>query len=181
LYLCDIKGAFNLITQTMNDVGLSILEGVSVGNTRYKDPSKRNIGLLMQSVRGVPYTPTKVSSLEDFNIILGGQNSAFLGPAIVKNLFDEAGGATVNLYLARALGSDSVTASKAGTLGAVAVTAKAGYKGSDDPGKWGNDITMELYSYGFKSKDSFFLRILLAGKTTPPLGAGQFAAYQARS
>lgn len=143
----------------MNNVGLSIMEGVANGNSAFRNPSKRNIGLLMQSTRGVPFVPTKIQSLEDFNVIFGGSNSNFFGPAIIKSIFDEAGAANVTLYLARVLGSDYVTASKAVVFGTVEGTVKASYKGQEDPGAWGNSLKVILYSYGYKTKDSFLMQV----------------------
>ena len=81
----------------MTDVGLSIVEGVANGASAQKDPSKRNIGLLGQFIRGASFTPTKITSMEDFNVIFGGQSASFFGPGIVKSIFDEAGNAPVTM------------------------------------------------------------------------------------
>ena len=48
----------------MPNVGLTIVEDVANGASSYKDPSKRNIGLLGQFVRGAKLTPMKINSLE---------------------------------------------------------------------------------------------------------------------
>ena len=100
----------------MTDVGLSIVEGVANGASAQKDPSKRNIGLLGQFIRGASFTPIKITSMEDFNVIFGGQSASFFGPGIVKSIFDEAGNAPVTMYLARVVGSGSVVANGVGTL-----------------------------------------------------------------
>lgn len=142
----------------MPDVGLTIVEGVANGAAPYQGPSKRNIGLLGQFVRGGSFKPTKINSMEEFNNIFGGQSSSFFGPGIVKSIFAEAGDAPVTLYLARVTGANSVVASANTSLGGdVTMDASAGYKGSDDPGAWANGITAVLYSYGSKVKDMFTL------------------------
>ena len=142
----------------MTDVGLTIVEGVASGASAYKEPSKRNIGLLGQFTRGAGFSPIKITNMEDFNIIFGGQNSSFFGPAIVKSIFDEAGNAPVTLYLARVVGSESRVANGAGMLSDnVTMSVSAGYKGKNDPGAWANGIIVSLYSYGSRIKDMFTL------------------------
>ena len=144
----------------MADVGLTIVEGVASGATAYKEPSKRNIGLLGQFVRGAAFSPTKITNMEDFNTIFGGQSASFFVPAIVKSLFDEAGNAPVTLYLARVVGSGSVVANGSGNLsGSATMEVNAGYKGKDDPGAWANGIVVSLYSFSSRVKDMFTLTV----------------------
>lgn len=142
----------------MADVGLTIIEGVAAGASAYKEPSKRNIGLLGQFIRGASFSPVKITNMEDFNTIFGGQSSSFFGPAIVKSIFDEAGNAPVTLYLARVVGSGSVVANNVATLsGDATMTVRAGYKGKDDPGTWANGVIVNLYSYSSRVKGMFTL------------------------
>lgn len=149
----------------MADVGLTIVEGVASGATAYREPSKRNIGLLGQFIRGAAFSPEKINSMEDFNAIFGGQSSSFFGPAIVKSIFDEAGKAPVTLYLARVVGSGAVVANGAGTMsGEATMNVSAGYKGKDDPGAWANGIVVSLYSYGSRIKDMFTLLVQYGDK-----------------
>ena len=144
----------------MADVGLTIIEGVAAGATAYKEPSKRNIGLLGQFVRGASVSPIKITNMEDFNIIFGGQSSSFFGPGIVKSIFDEAGNAPVTMYLARVVGADSVVANGEAALSdSATMTVNAGYRGKDDPGAWANGIEVSLYSYSSRIKDMFTLII----------------------
>lgn len=142
------------------NVGLSIVEGVANGASSYKAPSKRNIGLLGQFTRGASLTPTKVSSLEDFNVIFGGPNSNYYGPGIVRSIFKEADDANVTLYIARVTGDNAVVASGSANLsGSKTMSVKAGYKGVEDPGEWANGIVVKLYSYGSLVKDMFTLTV----------------------
>lgn len=144
----------------MADVGLTIVEGVANGQTAYKEPSKRNIGLLGQFVRGAGFSPTKITSMEDFNVIFGGQSASFFGPGIVKSIFDEAGNAPVTMYVARAISSAAVVANGVGNLADDAtMNVNAGYKGKDDPGTWANGMEVALYSYGSRVKDMFTLLV----------------------
>lgn len=149
----------------MADVGLTIVEGVANGATAYKEPSKRNIGLLGQFVRGGAFSPVKITNLEEFNNVFGGQSASFFGPGIVKSIFDEAGNAPVTMYLARVVGSGSVVASGTGSLsGDTTMTVKAGYKGKEDPGVWANGIEVSLYSYSSRVKGMFTLVVTYGGK-----------------
>lgn len=144
----------------MTDVGLTIVEGVATGASAYKEPSKRNIGLLGQFIRGAGFSPVKITNMEDFNAIFGGQSASFFGPAIVKSIFDEAENAPVTMYLARVVGSDSAVANGAGVLSdGATMNVNAGYKGKDDPGTWANGIKVSLYSYSSRIKDMFTLTV----------------------
>lgn len=144
----------------MNDVGLSIIEGEAKGASAYREPSKRNIGLLGQFTRGVGFSPTKVTGMESFRSIFGGQSSSFFGPSIVKSIFDEAENAPVTLYIARVIGEGSKVATVDVALGDDAVmSVSAGYKGKDDPGEWANGIRVTLYSFGYKTKGMFTLLV----------------------
>lgn len=144
----------------MTDVGLTIVEGVANGQIAYREPSKRNIGLLGQFVRGAGFSPTKITSMEDFNVIFGGQSASFYGPGIVKSIFDEAGNAPVTMYLARVVADDAIVANGVGILpDSATMKVDAGYKGKDDPGTWANSVEVSLYSYSSRVKDMFTLII----------------------
>lgn len=163
----------------MANVGLTIEEGVANGASAFKEPSKRNIGLLGQFVRGASFVPTKITNLEDFNIIFGGQSSSFFGPGIVKSIFNEAGNAKVTLYVARVTGEGSVVANATASLpDSATMTATAGYKGSDDPGSWANGIEVSLYSYSSKVKDMFTLTISYKGSVVETYNYGTLSEIQ---
>lgn len=160
------------------NVGLSIVEGVANGASGYKSPSKRNIGLLGQFVRGAALSPTKITNLEDFNVIFGGQSSNFYGPGIVRSIFKEAGEAKVTLYVARVVGEDSVVATGTASLGTdVSMSVRAGYRGSDDPGTWANGIVVKLYSYSSLVKDMFTLTVTY-GRSTETYNYGSLSEIQ---
>lgn len=144
----------------MNDVGLTIVEGVARGATAFKEPSKRNIGLLGQFVRGAGFSPTLITSMEDFNGIFGGQSASFFGPGIVKSIFDEAGNAPVNLYIARVVSSEAVAANGTCSLdGGATMNVTAAYKGKEDPGAWANEVNVTLYSYSSRVREMFTLAV----------------------
>lgn len=151
----------------MNNVGLSISEGVANGASPYGNPSKRNIGLLGQFTRGGAFKPTKVTSLDEFNVIFGGANSAFYGPAIVKSIFDEASPAPVTLYISRVVGSGSRSATaNVSIMDSATMDVTAAYKGSEDPGTWANgNVSVILYPKGAMANGMFTLYVTYKDKT----------------
>lgn len=151
----------------MNNVGLSISEGVANGASPYGSPSKRNIGLLGQFTRGGAFKPTKVTSLDEFNVIFGGANSTYYGPAIVKSIFDEASPAPVTLYISRVVGSGSTSATATvSIMDSASMSVTAAYKGSEDPGTWANsNVNVTLYPKGVISNGMFTLYVTYKDKT----------------
>lgn len=160
----------------MADVGLSILEGVANGGAAYRDPSKRNIGLLGQFIRGVALTPTKVTSMEDFNNAFGGQSSSFYGPGMVRSIFKEAGEAPVTLWLARVVGTGAVAASGVGVIAHseesetddqnfdITMRLTAGYRGKADVGAWANGIKVSISAFGSQVRGMYTLKIVYGDK-----------------
>lgn len=142
----------------MANVGLTITEGVGNGASPFREPSKRNIGLAGQFPRGAAFKATKVTSMEDYNVIFGGQDDSFYGPRIVKSIFDEAGDAPVTLYLSRIVSETAKAATATVQLGSSSsesMILSAAYKGTSDPGVWANGIKGTLYSYGSLVRDMF--------------------------
>lgn len=151
----------------MADVGISIFEGVSAGQTPYRDPSKRNIGLLGEFTRGVPFIPSRVESLEEFTTMFGGPNYTSFGPAIVRSIFMEAQNAPVTLYISRVVGEGALASTVFGYLdesGEERIQIDAAQKGKKDPGVWGDKITAKFYSFGLRVKGMFSLVIEYDGE-----------------
>lgn len=165
----------------MANVGLTITEGVNNGVSPFRDASKRNIGLAGQFNRGGAFKATKITSMEDFNVIFGGQNDAFYGPRIVKSIFDEAGDAPVTLYLARMVAVTAKAATATVNLdsgSSVTMMVNAAYKGTPDPGAWANGITVTLYSYGSLVRDMFSLIVQYKTNTPEQYNYGTLAEIQ---
>ena len=147
---------------TSYKIGAHVTEGVASGTSSVGTVSKRNIGILGSFIRGVPTTPMKVSSLEEFNSIFGGQSASYFGPAFVKSIFNEAGDADVILYILRV--NDAGTAAT-GTIsipsisGNITGTIKAAYQGNEDPGSWGNNINVKFYSLGYRASGRYRLEV----------------------
>lgn len=147
------------------DVGLSVVEGVSNGLTPFKLPSKRNIGLAGESVRGRENTPILMTSQTEALLKVGGYNNAMYGPTILRNLFKNAQKAT-NVYFLRIVGAASTVAKKITTITGTAInmTVQAGQNGSVDKGNWGNDLAVYLYAYGTISTGKWYMEVYYKGK-----------------
>lgn len=149
----------------MADVGTSVKEGVANGGSPFQDPAKRNIGLLGMFTRGALLTPIRVVNMEEFNETFGGQNSNYYGPAVVKNLFDEAGEAPATLYIARVAASDAKAAK--GTINstgenkpAFELNATAAYRGVEDPGSWANNkVKVTVYPYSVSVEGNYVVTV----------------------
>jgi len=160
----------------MANVGLTIVEGISNGASGYREPSKRNVGLIGQFVRGAVLTPTRITSLDEFNSIFGGQTSSnYYGPATVRAIFKEAGNAPVTLYIARVVGDGALPANNTLTYMSKTMTIKAGYKGVEDVGTWANGTKVRLYSYGYKMRDLFTLEVVTKEGLTETFSADTIA------
>ena len=149
----------------MADVGTSVKEGVANGGSPFQDPAKRNIGLLGMFTRGALLTPIRVVNMEEFNETFGGQNSNYYGPAVVKNLFDEAGEAPATLYIARVAANDAKAAK--GTINstgenkpAFELNATAAYRGVEDPGSWANNkVKVTVYPYSVSVEGNYVVTV----------------------
>lgn len=144
-------------------VGAHATEGVASGTSSVGAVSKRNIGLLGSFIRGVPNTPVKITSLEEFNLVFGGQSASYFGPAIVKSIFDEAGDADVCLFILRvndagqaASGSLTIPA----LSGSITATITASHEGVADVGSWGNNIKVYFYSKDSRSSGNYRMEVL---------------------
>lgn len=164
----------------MNNIGFSVVEGVANGLTPFTEPSKRNIGLLMERVRGVENVPFRITSLADDAARFGGLDANMYGPTIVRNLFKNAKGKPLQMYGVRIIGSGSAAA----TTGVVVVnsvnhTLTAGQQGESDKGTWGNDITANFYSYDYKVKNKYTLEVFYDGVLVEVFSESTMAELQA--
>ncbi len=81
-----------------NDIGLSVREGVSNGLTPFQEPSKRNIGIIMERLRGIENSPIFISSYAEDRLKFGGFDSNMFGPVVARNLFKNTKGSPVSVY-----------------------------------------------------------------------------------
>lgn len=149
----------------MADIGLKVVEGVSSGVTPFVEPSKRNIGLLMERERGVENKATYISTLAEDRVRFGGFNSNMYGPNVVRNLFKNALGKSVNLYGVRIIGASSTAATRTATLPGTStpLTVTAGSQGSSDKGSWGNNLSYKLHYFNVKTVGKWVFEVFYKG------------------
>jgi phage tail sheath protein FI len=97
--------------------------------------------------RGVPNQPAMVTSFASFVQLFGGQFTGGLGAYLVKGFFDN-GGQTA--YINRVISSDATTGSLAANVSLLDGSSQntlqlyAGYRGTKDPGTWGNGLSVQI-------------------------------------
>jgi phage tail sheath protein FI len=125
------------------NIGLNVVEVDGLGAPAIVSAATSVAALNIITQRGVPNTPAPVTSFQQFVDRFGTYFTDGLGAYLVKGFFDN-GGRTA--FINRIVSSDATTGAKAATLtlkdGAAIDTLQleAGYRGSDDPGKWGNRL-----------------------------------------
>ncbi|QQM44585.1 phage tail sheath family protein [Streptomyces liliifuscus] len=96
-------------------------------------------GLVLRSRRGPVDSVVRVSSVQQFAGRFGGYDARFLGAYAVDGFFGNGGR---QAYVARVVGAGAAAASV--TLkdrdGDDSLAVGAGYRGTPDPGAWGNDL-----------------------------------------
>lgn len=147
-----------------NNIGLEIVEGIASGLAPFRDPSKRNIGLLMERERGVPNVIRDIKSLEDDKKYFGAVNATSFGGYFVKSMFDNAKDSPIKYLGVRLVGVGSLAATSTGTLQSIAVTTSAAFRGQSDPGSWGNNLKIRLYTYDSKARNNFLIEIFFKGQ-----------------
>jgi phage tail sheath protein FI len=98
-------------------------------------------GFLVRSSRGVPNQPINVTSFRTFEDNFGTYRADTFGAHAVRGFFDNGG---TEAYVVRVVGSGSATASAMLSTPTPAPTLRvaAGVHGREDPGAWGNDLSV---------------------------------------
>lgn len=166
----------------MADVGLSVVEGVSNGLTPFKEPAKRNIGLIMERERGPENLAINYNSLADDRLIFGGYKENQYGALVTRNLIKNAQGYSTNIYGVRVIGSGSSAATVNVTIpgGSVTMEVTAARQGIADKGDWANnDLVVNLYAYNSSVRNKWHLEVVYKGKVVETYTEATVAAIQA--
>lgn len=91
-------------------IGVTAEERVINAFSLGSDISTRNIGLLVERVRGVENKPTLITSLKEDKRILGDHNPNMYSSYVVENLFKNVGGYPANVFQVRIVGTGSLAA-----------------------------------------------------------------------
>lgn len=92
-------------------VGVTIEESVGNAFQLGSGLSTRNIGLLMETERGVPNKPFVFNSLREFTRLFGTKKSSMFSAYVVESLFANTGGYPATVYGVRIIDPSSVAAS----------------------------------------------------------------------
>lgn len=94
-----------------NRIGVTIEESVSNAFTLGSGVSVRNVGLLMETERGVPNKAVLFNSLREFTRIFGTKQATTYSAYVVESLFNNLNGYPANVYGVRIIDATSVAAS----------------------------------------------------------------------
>lgn len=100
-------------------------------------------GFLVRSQRGVPDLPVPIRGFSDFVTNFGSYTTNAFGAHAVRGFFDNGG---TEAYVVRVVGSGSSAASATlnDRVGAATLDVAAGRRGREDPGAWGNDLSVTI-------------------------------------
>lgn len=130
----------------MADVGLSVNQGVANGATPFSPASKHIVAALMDRERGPVGVPMRVTSLQEDRAIFGGVEASKYGAIIIRNMFKNAGRYGVEMYGIRVgSGAEVVATATIVETASDLLVVTAGYKGVEDPGAWGNNLSVTLF------------------------------------
>ncbi len=124
------------------NIGLNVIETDGLGSPAIVGAATSVGAFNILTRRGVPNLPTAVSSFTDFASQFESFFDGGFGAYLVKGFFDN-GGQTA--FINRVVSSDATNPTSAATLtlsdGAKdTLKVDAGFRGTDDPGTWGNSL-----------------------------------------
>jgi phage tail sheath protein FI len=128
------------------NIGLNVIEVDGTAPATIAGAATSVAGFVITTRRGIPNRPVRVTSFPQFIERFGGFSASSLGAYLVKGFFDNGGQFA---YVNRVGGAGAnAPAAASGVLPANAAAAAqllkltAGYRGTADPGLWGNDLTV---------------------------------------
>lgn len=162
----------------MENVGLSVYEGVSEGATAFRTPAKRNIGLILEAERGVPNIPQRLISQAAALRIFGNSNPNMYGALVLADLFANSDPFSPTVYGSRIVGALSVPATKTQAVFGTSATVSAAYLGRPDPGIWGNSLVVEFNNPGGISPKLYTATVKYKSKAVEQFQGATFAVLQ---
>ncbi|MBI4671159.1 MAG: phage tail sheath subtilisin-like domain-containing protein [Chloroflexi bacterium] len=129
------------------NVGLNVVEVDGAGAPAIVGAAVSVGAFNITTRRGVPNRPTRITSFQQFADQFGGFFAAGLGPYLVKGFFDNGG---MTAYINRVVSSDATTGAAPASItlqdggNKDTLTLKTGFRGTADPGAWGNDLFVKI-------------------------------------
>jgi phage tail sheath protein FI len=164
------------------DIGVNVVEVDGATAPSITGAAVSVGGFCVSTERGVPNTPTRVTSATQFSERFGGYRTSSFGAYLVKGFFDN-GGQTA--YVNRVVDASADTAKlsvKSGTRNAdpAVLIVEGGFRGQPDPGKWAEQLFVKLdYSASAKSTLLEEHAAIITGKSiTAPIDMTKLSALQ---
>ncbi len=125
------------------NIGLNVVEVDGAGAPPLAGAAVSVGAFNILTQRGVPNTPARITSFQQFSDQFGSFFAGGLGAYLVKGFFDN-GGQTA--YINRVAAANAAPASVTLQDGAGKDTLKlsAGFRGNADPGSWGSDLFLQV-------------------------------------
>ena len=125
------------------NIGINVLEVEGSAAPALAGAPTSVTGLILRSRRGPTDRAVRVSNFRQFVSRFGGHRAAFAGAYCVDGFFLNGGR---EAYVARILGSNSEAASVTleDRTGTDTLTVRAGYRGIEEAGEWGNELYVDV-------------------------------------
>ncbi len=128
------------------NIGLNVIEVDGSAAPAIQGAAASVAGFTVTTRRGVPNVPVRVTSFAQFVERFGGFSPTSLGAYLVRGFFDNGGHfAWVNRVAgtgAAAPAAATAVLPAGAAANAALLRVSAGYRGTADPGAWGNDLTV---------------------------------------
>jgi phage tail sheath protein FI len=125
------------------NIGVNVVEVEGTAAPTIVAAPVSTAGFLIGAERGVPNVPVKLRSFGDFVTAFGSYTSRYFGAHALNGFFQNGG---AEAWAVRVAGSPNAPA--AATLsdsgGAAVLNLRAGMRGQDDPGEWGNELSVAV-------------------------------------
>jgi len=125
------------------NIGVNVLEVEGTAAPSVVAAPVSTTGFLVRSERGVPNTPVLVRSFGDFVTYFGSYRVGLFGAHAVNGFFQN-GGAEARIVRVVGATANPATATLNASGGGAALGVRAGMLGHDDPGDWGNSLSVRV-------------------------------------
>ncbi len=151
------------------NVGINVLEVDGKVAPSIQAAPTSQTGFIVRSERGVPGRVQRVTSFKQFTERFGGHRDDAFGAYAIRGFFDNGGSVAYVTRVVRTSGpgQQAVPASRdLPTDEGTGLTVRAGFRGEDDPGAWGNRIAVRIAENSRPSlqDDTYDLHITLDGE-----------------
>lgn len=159
------------------NVGLEIQEKVAEGISPFREPAKRNIGVIFARERGKLGEAIPIFS-EDEDLINFGTETTTGGRGffVMRNFLKNVQNYPFTMYCVRIAGAATAVASGTATMDGKTLTATAGNQNVQDKGDWANGMQVKIHSYGQADPKNWVSEVIYKGKVVETLFGSTLSA-----